>query len=64
LVVAAPLESGKCTMLLVLSLGDFTARETFKAHCAVEDIKVTENYLLVLSQQTLDIYHKVADRFF
>lgn len=48
LVVVTALDS-KASGLQVISLGDFSIRESYRLGFVVEDVKVTENYVVALS---------------
>jgi hypothetical protein len=63
LLVAVSLLEGKNSCLTIISLADYTIMENFKMECVVEDVKITDNYVLALSDNVLFVFHRAHDRY-
>jgi hypothetical protein len=61
--VAVSLLEGRSSHLSIISLADYTIRESFKLSCLLEDVKITENYILGLSDNILFVFHRAHDKY-
>ncbi len=61
--MAVSLLEGKNSCLTIISLADYNIRESFKVAYLVEEVKITDNYVLALSDNVLLVFHRTHDRY-